>query len=413
MVCKVRSGKSIKGALNYNENKVKEGVAECIGAVNFIAEPKQLNFYDKLLRFEDLIEKNTRAMTNTVHISLNFDVSEKLNQNKLNDIAATYMDKIGFSDQPYLVYQHHDAAHPHLHIVTTNIQENGKRISIHNLGKNESEKARKEIEIQYGLVQAEFQSKSIDLGMCKLEKAVYGKTETKKSINKIVRGVIQQYKYTSLPEFNAILRQYNVVADRGKEGMRMYEKNGLVYSLLDDQGNKMGVPIKASALSGKPTLKSLQTQFKLNEILRGPHRDRIIRVIDSFFNVTSRHTKINFCDYMNFHGIDAVFRENKEGRIYGLTFIDNKQRCVFNGSDLGKEYSGQSLIYRLQDSKTGEREKLDMKFALPMEQSNQQQVDWKIGIPSTILNLMKAENLYPESNFHLKRKKKKKRRLSL
>ena len=36
MVCKVRSGKNIKGALNYNENKVKEGVAECIGAANLL-----------------------------------------------------------------------------------------------------------------------------------------------------------------------------------------------------------------------------------------------------------------------------------------------------------------------------------------------------------------------------------------
>jgi len=41
MVCKVRSGKNIRGALNYNENKVKEGVAQCIGAANFVV-PKVL-----------------------------------------------------------------------------------------------------------------------------------------------------------------------------------------------------------------------------------------------------------------------------------------------------------------------------------------------------------------------------------
>src|SRR5688500_15734798 len=154
MVCKVISGKSIKGALNYNESKVREGLAECIGAANFIAEPEKLNFYNKLSRFENLIEKNARAKTNCVHISLNFDVSEKLSQNKLNEIVADYMGRIGFGDQPYLVYQHNDAAHPHVHIVTTNIQEDGNRISIHNLGKNQSETARKEIEDKYGLVKA-------------------------------------------------------------------------------------------------------------------------------------------------------------------------------------------------------------------------------------------------------------------
>lgn len=241
MVCKVRSGKNIKGALNYNENKVKEGVAECIGAANFVGEPQQLTFFGKLARFEQLIEKNARAKTNCVHISLNFDVSEKLSQNKLNEIAADYMDKIGFADQPYLVYQHNDAAHPHLHIVTTNIQEDGKRISIHNLGKNQSEIARKEIEDKYGLVKAG--SAPQHEIHTKLNRAVYGKSETKRTIDNIVGEVMKRYKFSSLTEFNAVLRQYNVMADRGKEGMVMYEKNGLRFSLLDSKGNKVGVPI--------------------------------------------------------------------------------------------------------------------------------------------------------------------------
>lgn len=65
------------------------------------------------------------------------------------------MDKIGFGSQPYPVYQHQDAAHPHLHIVTTNIQENGHRIRTHNIGKNQSETARNEIEVQFGLIKAQ------------------------------------------------------------------------------------------------------------------------------------------------------------------------------------------------------------------------------------------------------------------
>jgi hypothetical protein len=411
MVCKIRSGKSIRGALNYNENKVNAGVAECIGAVNFIAAPKQLNFHDKLLRFEDLIEKNTRAKTNTVHISLNFDMSEKLNPNKLIDIASTYMNKIGFGDQPYLVYQHHDAAHPHLHIVTTNIQENGKRISIHNLGRNESEKARKEIETQYDLIKAESQPKRIDLAMPRIEKVVYGKTETKKCINKIVSGVTQFYKYTSLAEFNAILRQYNVVADRGKEGMRIYENNGLVYCILGDKGNKIGVPIKASALLGKPTLKTLRAQFKLNKILRQPHKEKITKVIDSFFHVAQRQTRKDFCDYMNLQEISAMFWENKDGRVYGLTLIDNKKGIVFNGSALGKGYSAQALIKRLEENKTCEMEKVELRSENHTEASYEQKPDWKAGIPGLIEDLIKTEKFYQEPlNLLLKKRTRKKKR---
>lgn len=42
-------------------------------------------------------------------------------------------------------------------------------------------------------------------------------------------------------------------------------------------------------------------------------------------------------------GIDAVFRENDEGRIYGATFIDHKNREVYNGSRLGKEFSANAF----------------------------------------------------------------------
>ena len=38
-------------------------------------------------------------------------------------------------------------------------------------------------------------------------------------------------------------------------------------------------------------------------------------------------------------GIDVVFRQNDNGRIYGVTFIDHDSRVVLNGSRLGKEYS--------------------------------------------------------------------------
>jgi len=414
MVCKVRSGKKIRGALNYNENKVKEGVAECIGAANFVGQAQHLRFVDKLARFEHLIERNTRAKTNTVHISLNFDVGEKLNQNKLNAIAANYMDKIGFGDQPYLVYVHRDAAHPHLHIVTTNIQETGKRISIHNLGRNQSEIARKEIEDKFGLVKAgSKQNQDFDRS---LNKAVYGKSETKRTINNIVGEVMRRYRFASLAEFNAVLRQYNVVADRGKEGMTMFNKDGLMYTMLDPKGNKIGVPIKASALYLKPTLKNLNGQFDLGDLLKQTQKERLTKIIDSFFHATDRHTRVNFCDYMNFYGVNAIFRESKDGRVYGLTFIDNKKGAVYNGSDLGKEYSGQALIKGFDEWAAGEKEKqqrVDLGIVWPqLERYDHSQANWIQDIAQEFLDLMKAEKYYPEATNPQFRRRKKKRGLS-
>ena len=123
--------------------------------IGFNKDKDKLNFYDKLQHFERRISLNERVSVNTLHVSLNFDPPEKINTEKLQTIVKEYMERIGFCNQPYLVYRHDEAGHPHIHIVSTNIQNDGNRISLHNLGKKQSEKARREIEIEYGLVKAQ------------------------------------------------------------------------------------------------------------------------------------------------------------------------------------------------------------------------------------------------------------------
>ena len=45
-------------------------------------------------------------------------------------------------------------------------------------------------------------------------------------------------------------------------------------------------------------------------------------------------------------GINTIVRNNDEGLVYGLTYVDNKTKCVFNGSDLGKPYSAKGIQER-------------------------------------------------------------------
>ncbi len=56
-----------------------------------------------------------------------------------------------------------------------------------------------------------------------------------------------------------------------------------------------------------------------------------------------RGNREDFIRLLNRQGIDVVFRENNEGRIYGATFIDHKNREVYNGSRLGKEFSANAF----------------------------------------------------------------------
>jgi hypothetical protein len=257
------------------------------------------------------------------------------------------MEKIGFGKQPYLVYEHFDAGHPHVHIVTTNIREDGSRINTHNIGRNQSSKAREEIEQEFGLVKAEGRNSRITKGIEQVnaEKIVYGKSETKRSVINVLDAVIKQYKYTSLAELNAILKQYNVLADRGHEDGRIYKTGGLVYRVLDDQGNKVGVPIKASSIYSKPTLAKLEERFMENKEARKadrlPVRDKVNLTLEKSVNLQQ------FMRELNKIGIATVLRRNEAGFLYGITFIDHKSKSVFNGSDLGKTFSAAAIQERL------------------------------------------------------------------
>jgi hypothetical protein len=348
MVAKITTPKSIEAALNYNEKKVQKGNAVCLQAANYLNEAKNMNFYQKLNGFERLNSLNERATTKTLHVSLNFDPSEKLSENKLLQIASDYMEKIGFGEQPYLVYQHEDAGHPHIHIVSTTIKSDGSRINTHNIGRNQSEKARKEIEQFYGLVKAERQQQLMKPGIkpVDVEKAVYGKSETKRSISNVVGSVFSQYKFTSLPELNAALKQFNVIADRGKEEGRIYKNRGLVYRILDSNGNKVGVPIKASSIGCKPILDNLEKKFMANETAKESLKPFVKTKLDDCFS-QSPSTMKELMEYLKKKNIYTLLRQNAEGRLYGITFVDNQNKVVFNGSDLGKGYSAAALQSRL------------------------------------------------------------------
>jgi hypothetical protein len=348
MVAVIKTGSSIHRIFNYNENKAKEGVAQCIAAVNYPKDVAQLTLSNKLNRLLNQAALNENVTRNSVHISLNFHPAENLAHTRLTEIADAYMNRLGFGNQPYLVYQHQDAGHPHIHIVTVKVGPDGRRIDTQNIGRNQSEKARKEIEQSFGLMRAEDKklTQAFEFKPVNVQKVQYGKSDTRRAITNVLDAVLNTYKYTSLPELNAVLRGYNVVADRGAENSRMYQNNGLVYRILDENGNKIGVPVKASAVYSKPTLRFLQGKFQQNETTRQPHKARVKNAIDLTLLKNPNHSLESLLKFLSSEGINAIVRQNEERIIYGITYVDHQTKSVFNGSDLGKGYSAKGIQER-------------------------------------------------------------------
>jgi hypothetical protein len=409
MVAIIKTSHSIHSILNYNENKIKAGVAECIKAGNYPIELEKLNFTLKLNRFLKLAQLNENAKRNSVHISLNFDPSEKHSKEKLIEIAETYMAKIGFGKQPYLVYEHQDAAHPHLHIVTNNIQRDGKRIDLHLLGIRKSEPARKEIEELFGLVKAEGRNKTQTHSLIPIQsgRVVYGKAESRKALQNVLNIVLKEYKYSSLPELNAVLQLYNIKADRGNVDSRVYKTRGLLYKILDAKGNSIGVPIKASSFYSKPTLKFLEEKFKQNTTRTLNDQRRLKNTINLALvnknNISLNDLKVQ----LEKEGINTVFRKSETGLLYGVTYVDHTTKNVFNGSSLGKEYSAKGILERCEPNFNERRENIHN--ASKQSSFNKDKIDDNLK-SHLIDDLTKTEVISDYLPYQLNNKRRKKKR---
>ena len=69
----IKVPRSVHRVCNYNENKVKEGAAECIAAENYPLDHQEMNLKIKLNFLLKRMALNENMKRNSVHISLNFD----------------------------------------------------------------------------------------------------------------------------------------------------------------------------------------------------------------------------------------------------------------------------------------------------------------------------------------------------
>jgi hypothetical protein len=233
-------------------------------------------------------------------------------------------------------------------------------------------------------------SKPYELKSAYTQKVHYGKSESRRAIANVLDAVLNSYKYTSVAELNAVLQQYNVLADRGSDGSRVHQNNGLFYRILDEKGSTIGVPIKASSFHNKPTLKYIEERFASNETARQSYKTRVKNAIDLALLKLSKKSLENLITALEKEGIKAVVRQNKDGIIYGLTYVDHKTKCVFNGSDLGKQYSAKGIQERCnltEDFKQNQDAKFHhtIKHQKPQNQGNDE-------TPNSFKDILAAPN---------------------
>ena len=334
MIAKISATENLGGALGYNFKKVEKGEASILLAQGLYQNKE--GTYTMAEVFPDmqaLIPEKCRTKKMVFHCSLNPHPDDEFSDEQLVQVAREYMEALGYGNQPYIVFKHSDIAREHIHIVSLRVDSRGQKIN-DKFEKRRSKKITDALERKFGLIPS---SKVTEKAVAETPKVDIGKGNIKEQVANVVRMVLGHYRFCSLGELNAILSAYNLAVEEIKTEFRGKKYDGLVYVPTDDKGGKISTPINASDVGRGVGYTAVQNKIQKSKqtvkVLIPVIRNKVLQAMR-----TSPRTEKDLQNRLEEQGLRVVIRKNDNGRIYGITFIDDEQGVALNGSRLGKGY---------------------------------------------------------------------------
>lgn len=341
MVAKILIGSSLYGALAYNSEKINREEGRLLGANKIILPADgQIDIGRIAENFRAFMPKTGKTKKPVLHISLNPHPDDKLTDQDFEILAREYLEKLGFGEQPFIIYKHADIARHHIHIVTVNVNEQGKRLNQDFLFRR-SKRITTELEVKYNLHKAQREKITPDMPIKKVDP----NGDIKRQIANAVKMVGMRYKFQTIGEYNAVLSLYNIRCEQTDGRVNGREYHGLVYFATDDDGKTIANPFKASRLGKFASRTAIDSRFE-----KAKDKIDVATTKHNVADVLACATdKEDFTIKLKAQNMDVVFRYTDEGRIYGVTFIDHNTMTVLNGSRLGKQFSANALHERFNN----------------------------------------------------------------
>ena len=334
MIAKISATKNLGGALGYNFKKVEKEEASILFAQNLYQNKEgTYTMAEVFVDMQALIPKKCRTKKAVFHCSLNPHPDEKLSDEILAQIAKEYMEALGYGKQPYIVFKHSDIAREHIHIVSLRVDSKGRKIN-DRFEKRRSKQITDALERKYNLIP----SSKVSEQAAETPKVDIDRGNIKEQVASVLRMVLKHYRFCSLGELNAVLSKYNLATEEVKTEYRGKRYEGLVYVPTDDKGNKVSTPIHASDIGRGVGYTAIQNRMQKSKQDIKPLIPTIRRKVLEVMH-TSPNTEEKLRQRLEEQGLRVFIRKNDNGRIYGITFIDDERGVAFNGSRLGKGYS--------------------------------------------------------------------------
>lgn len=349
MVIRILTGKDVAGAVRYNEQKVEQGQAERIQIANYPSNEIAQKYPQlRLQLLEQYARLNPGIQKPSVHLAIAFHPTEVLRADQLKVIGEKVMTEIGFGKQPYLMYQHHDTQHPHIHIVSVAVDANGNKISDKFI-KNRLQKIRRRLETSFELVQAERTTLSQEPRRVG-EGAGVDLQSTKQTVADKVKRILETYSFGSVNSFKKYLESEGITLNT-KAGR---SQSGITYQHVNPEGAN-NRPIKASGLPSRPTHARLTDLFS-NQADR--HKRECKTVETLLQKRLAAYRTLTEHDYKQSLRQVGIKVQETEG---AYLYVNSRAKVVVYETELDKDYTRQELLKRFSQMTEREPiEKLDL-----------------------------------------------------
>ena len=130
MIVKFLEPSATFAGIGYNFDKIALGDAELMAVVNFralesIENPRPEDYRNYLELFS---APNRRVVNPQLHVVISAK-EESFDKHQLTGIGKSWMNNMGYGDVPYLIIFHKDTGNNHIHIVSTRIGRDGRKIN--------------------------------------------------------------------------------------------------------------------------------------------------------------------------------------------------------------------------------------------------------------------------------------------
>ncbi|RYX87855.1 hypothetical protein EON73_00320 [bacterium] len=302
MVVKILSSSSTFNGVSYNTKKTDKDLGELMKAENFgyleNFNNVQPNEYKNYLIFHST--SNTRMKDKQFHAVISCKEKE-YNKYQLTSIAEQYLKEMGYGNNPYLIVFHKDTANNHVHMVSSRIDKEGKRINRDFEGKRSS---------------------------TVIEKIL--NNDIKLSANKLVEAALH-YSISTVPQFKLLFerRGYNVWQDDKNIVLRKFDN--IQQQIPIEKVNEL---ITQSTKDDK-RIRQLKAIFEKYKTLVNPD----VRVLYEPSKFKDEKKPIGYTSELaevlkSKFGLDVIYHGKSGLPPYGYTIIDNKEKAVFKGGEI-------------------------------------------------------------------------------